>query len=214
MSPPVQCQYGKWSDTIITDQSLIFRCCVVRGRQRVRHAEATPPGSGWVSEMALPTRQRTHVEEEGGVSQLAQTTMMAAHTCSRSTHGWLPRLPPAAILSECADLSCSFQTLEIIFLYCFICKGNPHWSTIFFTPQSAEGCNSSLSDLRCCLGTGAGPWPPVCAGRGEGMWWGRVGAGGRRHASSEVSAMASESPGAAPSEPWLLLLTTGGVDST
>lgn len=46
------------------------------------------------------------------------------------------------------------------------------------------------------------------------MWRGRVGARGRRPASPEVSAVASESPGAAPSDPWLLLLTAGRVDGT
>lgn len=46
------------------------------------------------------------------------------------------------------------------------------------------------------------------------MWRGRVGARGGRLASTEVFAVASESPGATSSEPWLLLLTTGRVDST
>lgn len=82
------------------NQPVIFRCCVVRGKQWMRHAEATPPGSGWVSEMALPPWQRTQVEEEGEVGQLTLTITMAAHTCSRSTHGWLPIPPPAATLGE------------------------------------------------------------------------------------------------------------------
>lgn len=46
------------------------------------------------------------------------------------------------------------------------------------------------------------------------MWRGRVGARGRRPASTKVSAVASESAGAAPSEPRLLLLATGRVGST
>lgn len=80
--------------------------------------------------------------------------------------------------------------------------------------QSAEGCNGCFGDLGRRYGTGAGPQTPVRAGRGEGMWWGRVGAGGRRPAGTEVPAVASKSTGATPSEPWLLLLTTGRVDST
>lgn len=50
--------------------------------------------------MALPPWQRTLVEEGGEAGQLAPTIMMAAHTCSRSTHGWLPSPPPAATLGE------------------------------------------------------------------------------------------------------------------
>lgn len=86
--------------------------------------------------------------------------------------------------------------------------------TFFSTPQSAEGCNRSLRDLRRCSGSRAGPWPHVCAGRGEGMRRGGVGARGRRPAGTEVSAVASESPGATPSKPWLLLLTPGRFDGT
>lgn len=44
-------------------------------------------------------------DEEGGeaaeAGQLALTITMAAHTCSRSTHGWRPSPPPAAASGEC-----------------------------------------------------------------------------------------------------------------
>lgn len=84
----------------------------------------------------------------------------------------------------------------------------------FSTDQSAERCNSCLCDLGRRHGAGAGPWSSVRAGRGEGIWWGRVGAGGRRPAGTEGSAVASESPGTTPSELRLLLLTTGRAYST
>lgn len=54
--------------------------------------------------MALPPWQRMQVEEGGEVGQLALTIMMAAHTCSRSTHGWLLSPPPAATLGECVTV--------------------------------------------------------------------------------------------------------------
>lgn len=71
-------------------------------RWRIRHAEATPPGSEWVSEMALPQWQRSRAEEEGeGREERQLTPKMAAHTCFRSTHGWLQIPPPAAASGGC-----------------------------------------------------------------------------------------------------------------
>lgn len=83
---------------------------------------------------------------------------------------------------------------------------------IFLPYQSAQGCDSRLGDLGRSCGAGAGPQPHVCVGWGEGKWWGRVGPGAWRPSSAEVSAVATESPGAAPSEPGLLLLTPGEFD--
>lgn len=41
-----------------------------------------------------------------------------------------------------------------------------------------------------------------------------MGAGAWRPSSTEVSVVATESPGATPSEPWVLLLTTGELLET
>lgn len=143
-------------------------------------------------------------EEEGGEKERPpRSVMMAAPISSRSTHGWLPIPPPAATSGQWKDL----------FVFVSLTKKkkkNPICIDIYqYFQQSAEGCDCGISHFRRCHSSGAGPRPSVRPGRGERMRRRRMGAGGCGPACAEVLTVATKSPRATPTKPWLLLFTTG-----
>lgn len=119
-----------------------------------------------------------------------------------------PRL--AAHPSTC----CNLRSVERPVCLCFFNqkkkKKTPICIDIYqYFQQSAEGCDCGISHFRRCHSSGAGPRPSVRPGRGERMRRRRMGAGGCGPACAEVLTVATKSPRATPTKPWLLLFTTG-----